>query len=237
MPGLVESFAARLGWTLCAWNVVVEGTSDVAMLSLAEQLYRARHNTLLLGTELAVLPAGIGEEGGVNGLNLRLSAIRQNADADRGPDGSLRYRFIGLYDNDRAGQSAIDNACRFDPRLRRYGDVFLLHPIMPLASGADSDEVRKRFEAQNAAYRSLDWEVEDLLSDRLYKAFEKEHSAAITRVSTVAGLTHRDFTGEGKRELHNFVRNHATLDDVIEVVKLIRALRDYARLRCDHIIC
>ena len=237
MSGLVESFAATLGWNICARNVIVEGTSDVRLFNLAAQLYLERHNISILGNQLAILYAGVGDDGGVDGLNRRLNAARQIADVDRGPDGSLRYRFIGLYDNDIAGRRAINNACGFDRRLHRYGDLFLLHPVMPLASGADHKTLQQRFEKHNAAFKGLDWEVEDLLSEDLLSAFEAEQPTAVQTVLELGGRKHREFTRDGKYRLHEFAKNHAIIDDVIEIIKLIRALRDYLRLQADHIQC
>jgi hypothetical protein len=235
--GLVEGYAGTLGWKVCECNVLVEGTSDVSLFWLAAALYFERHNTHILGDKFAVLAAGKGDDGGVDGLNRRLNAARQIADADRGPDGSLRYRFMGLYDNDRAGRRGVANASEFDRRLRQCGDLFLLHPIMPLANGADHATLRRRFEVDNAAFKGLDWEIEDLLSDQLFSKFEDIQPTATLHETVYGGRKHRELTREGKFKLHEFAKNFARLEDVMEVVKLIRALRDYHRLPVSHIIC
>jgi hypothetical protein len=237
VAGLVEGYASTLGWKLCECNVIVEGVSDVALLWLAGALYFERHGVPIVGDQVAILAAGKGDDGGVDGLNRRFNAARQIADADRGPDGSLRYRFIGLYDNDRAGRRGVTSACEFDRRLRRCGDLFLLHPVMPVAAGADHATLQRRFADENASFGRLDWEVEDLVSERLLTDFEAVHPGAVMHRFGGGGRTHREFTREGKFRLHEFVRKHARLEDVIEVVKLIRALRDYHRLAIDHIAC
>lgn len=236
MPGLVETFAATLDWKVCANNVIVEGTSDVALFWHAAALYFERHKTAILGSQIAILAAGKANDGGVDGLNRRLNAIRQMADADRGPDGSLRYRFIGLYDNDGAGRRGVENACKFDRRLIRCSDLFLLNPIMPLASGADHATLRQRFELANAPYKGMDWEIEDLLSERLLLEFTKQHPGAIASVRELAGRKHREFAGDGKYQLHKFVPKVATLEDLTDVVKAIRALHDYFRLPVSHFV-
>jgi hypothetical protein len=236
MPGLVEAYAGTLGWKICECNVLVEGTSDVSLLWLAAALYFERHQAPILGDGIAILSAGRGNDGGVDGLNRRLNAIRQIADADRGPDGSLRYRFIGLYDNDRAGRQAISTACEFDRRLHQFSELFLLRPIMSLADGADHATLRRRFEQENAVYKGLDWEVEDLLSPELLAKFDDEKPRATLQEVTCGGRSHREFTREGKFELHDFASRNARLEDLIEVVKLIRALRDYHRLPIGHIV-
>lgn len=233
----MEGFAATLGWKICKCNVIVEGTSDVALLWLAAALHHEKFGSAILGDHISILAAGKGDDGGVDGLNRRLNAARQIADADRGPDGELRYRFMGLYDNDRAGRRGIQNACNFDRRLLPYLDLFLLHPVMPLASGADHAELRRRFENQNSAFKGCDWEIEDFLSERLLVAFESARPSAIQGTRECGGRKHREFTRDGKFELHRFARDNCTLDDLIEVVRLIRALRDYNRLQIDHVRC
>jgi len=47
--GLVEGFAATLGWNICGCNVIVEGISDVALLWQGATLYYDRHQTAILG--------------------------------------------------------------------------------------------------------------------------------------------------------------------------------------------
>ena len=235
MAGLVEGYAATLDWKICECNVLVEGTSDVSMMWLAAAAYFEKHKVPILGDRIAILAAGKGDDGGVDGLNRRLNAARQIADADRGPDGSLRFRFIGLYDNDRAGRRAVLNACEFDRRLRLCGDLFLLHPIMPMADGADHAALKRRFEKDNSSFKKLDWEIEDLLSERLIKEFEDNYPEAVLDEYSYGGRKHRELTRPGKTLLHQFVKERARLEDLIEVVKLIRALRDYHRLPIGHI--
>jgi len=72
--------------------------------------------------------------------------------------------------------------------------------------------------------------AEDLLTE-----FERVRPGAIYATHEVNGRKHRDFTRDGKRDLHRFIINRAKLEDLSEVVKLIRALRDYFRLRINHI--
>ena len=206
---------------------MVEGTSDVALLNIAAKLYRHSHGVELLGTELSIIAAGYGDEGGVDGINKRFHAIHQVANADRDANGKLSHRFIALYDNDTAGKRAIAAISSFDASIRRCAEVFLLQPVMPLKGGADHRAMQHRFERENSAFRGLDWEIEDLLSHDILRAFEAEYPAAVFRLYETAGRTHREFTTDGKRQLIDFVRDYATLDDVRELIKLLKALRDY----------
>jgi hypothetical protein len=217
--------------------VIVEGSSDVGLFWLTAALYYERHGTHILGDQLSVLAAGLGNDGGVDGVNRRLNAARQIADADRGPDGGRRFQFVGLYDNDHAGRRAIEAACSFDPRLRLYNDLFLLHPVMPLANGVGYAELKRLFATQNAPFKDLDWEIEDCISERILTEFDKTEPRAILRTHECAGRKHYELRREGKFRLHEYAKKQADLEDMVEVVKLIRALRDYFRLRVDHIVC
>jgi hypothetical protein len=56
-------------------------------------------------------------------------------------------------------------------------------------------------------------------------------------VRECGGRKHREFTRDGKNQLLKFVQANATLEDIMELVKLIRALRDYLRIKVNHILC
>jgi hypothetical protein len=234
VTGLVESWARQIGWQVCERNVIVEGGSDVALLTHARHLFLAERRLDIFGGDLAILAAGRGDDGGVDGVNRRLNAARQIAEADLGPDGALRYRFIGLFDNDEAGRRAMRRACDFDRRTVRYQDVFLLHPIMPPANGSTGPVVEQRAQALNGHVR-LDWEIEDLLSSRLLQAFQATTPGAVVRETTAGGFRHRDFTREGKADLLRFVRSQAAVEDVMGLVQLVCALRDYLQLQFNHL--
>jgi hypothetical protein len=108
---------------------------------------------------------------------------------------------------------------------------------MPLADGADYATLRRRFETHNSSFKRLDWEIEDLLSGHFFKQFEDAQPSAILNEFSDGGRTHRELTREGKFQLHEFAKKHASLEDLIDVVKLIRSLRDYHRLPIGHIVC
>lgn len=236
MSGLTENFAAQLGWTLAKVNVLVEGTHDVSLITHAASLFCSVAGVKLLGPDLAVIAAGLGNEGGVDGINRRLPTLRQVAAADTDENGKLRYRFLGLYDNDRAGRRAIAAISSYDATIKKCSEVFLLRPKMSLKSGADHRAVQQRFERDNESYRDLDWEMEDLIHPDFLDLFEDEFPNAVSHRTTILDRTHRDFTEQGKRDLIRFVKQHATLDELLDVIRLIRALRDYGHLRSDHII-
>ncbi|WP_244455112.1 hypothetical protein [Gluconacetobacter diazotrophicus] len=172
----------------------------------------------------------------MDGINRRLPTLRQVAAADPDKSGKLRYRFLGLYDNDRAGRRAFAAISSYDATIKKCSEVFLLRPEMSLKGGADHRIVQQRFERDNEPYKDLDWEMEDLIQPTFLDLFEDEFPTAVRHRTTILDRTHRDFTEQGKRDLIRFVKQHATLDELLDVIRLIRALRDYGHLRSDHII-
>lgn len=236
MSSLVKEFAARLGWRVARGNVIVEGTSDVKIIELAAKLYKETHKVELLGEDLSIIAAGLGGEGGVDGVNKRYQAIRQVAAAEVTFNQRPSHRFIALYDNDRAGREAIGRITNFDVSINEYSDVFLLRPVMPVKNGTNSQGMKNRFERDNSDYRNLDWEIEDLVSEDILLAFEADAPGDVTGKSDIAGLTHREFSRDGKYKLLKFIEEYATLKDLGKVVALIKALRDYCHLQHDHIV-
>ena len=234
MITLVEQFCQQIGWNVGECTVVVEGTSDVAYFERASMLYKQTHGNAILGTDFAVVAAGQRDDGGVDGVNRRLNAARQIAEADRGPMGATRYRFVGLFDNDRAGRRALDNACRFDRRLNPYVDLFLLHPVMPILNANPQSSLKIDILKANQPFAGLDWEVEDLCSESLLARFEANNPSAVTNKVVVSGRIHRDFDRLAKPELKKYFLQHAVLSDVHEMVKLLVALRSYLGLRYSH---
>lgn len=235
MSGIVEDWAQQIGWPVGQRNVIVEGTIDVGFLGCAQELYNTDRGIDIFDGGFAVLAAGRGEDGGVDGVNRRLNAARQLAEVDLTSDGAQKFRFIGLYDNDEAGRRAIRQANSFDRRVVPYQDVFLLHPVMPPADGSPGSVVEERARFLNRSFDKLNWEIEDLLSKDLLLSFEKDYPSAVVRKTRRGGMTHRDFTRQGKVELIRFVKRKATLRDMMAMVRLICALRDYLGLPHNHI--
>lgn len=236
MASLVEMFAKQIGWTIGRCNVVVEGTTDVTILQHAGLLHRQATGVDVFGDGFAVVASGRADDGGVEGVNRRLNAARQNADADRDAIGALRYHFIGLFDNDFAGRKAITLACDIDRRVVRYRDVFLLHPRMPIASHHLGTSIGQEAKSLNSAFIGLDWEIEDYLPEDFKAAFELQYPRAVIKCAKRGGRSHRDLTPEGKRAFHAFVRQRGEHRDVLELICLICALRSYLGMQHDHIV-
>jgi len=230
VTGLLETFARQVGWSIAHNNVVVEGTSDVAFLSHASDLHAIARGRPVLDGDFAVLAAGRGDDGGVDGVNRRLSLVRQLTDVDRHEDGRLRHRFVGLLDNDAAGRGALAVACRFDRRVEPYQDLFLLQPVMPdFIPGVD----RAMAVAQaNLAFRQFDWEIEDLCSERLLVQLERDYPCGVLSKHERAGLVHRELSRAAKVELRRLFVESATIVDARGFLDLLRAMRRYQGL--DH---
>lgn len=235
MAGVLELWAAELEWRLAKGNVIVEGDSDVFYFEHASQLHKEAYGIDPLGEELSVIAAGRADEGGVDGLNERFRVAHQLARSDVHPDGSMKYRFIGLFDNDEAGRRAFGRGASLTRHIVGYRDLYLLHPIMPLANGAAPAVVKQRASDLNKDFPQLDWEIEDLVSQEIYEIFEADHAHEINYSRTVSGRTHRGITWAGKHKLKKYVSEYAELVHVREMLILIRALRSYLRLPSDHI--
>ncbi|CVI20288.1 conserved hypothetical protein [Agrobacterium fabacearum CFBP 5771] len=234
MNGVVEQYAASLGWSLARNNVIVEGTSDVEYLTCASNLYEHKQGRPLLDNDLAIVAAGQGDDGGVDGVNRRLSFFRQLADGDRDETGVLRHRFFGLFDKDTAGKGAFIVASRFDRRIEPYADVFLLHPIMPVFTlGYDrAMEINK----VNRPFNNIDWEIEDLCSDRIWTIFESEYTDGVLSKIEAGGLKHRELRPNRKPELKRIFTEQAKLADAAGFIELLRMLRIYLGLQHNFIL-
>jgi len=231
MIGLTELFALQIGWHIGRNTVVVEGTSDVEFLDHASLLHKQIHGRAIFDSDFAIVAAGNSDDGGVDGINRRLNTVRQLADSDRDVDGAIVHRFVGLYDNDRAGREAIADALKFDRRLKPYADLFVLHPVMPLADARIPD-LAAEINRVNHWYTGLDWEIEDLCSDRILEGFEKANPGAVRGRRAAGGRIHREFNRKAKPELKRYFVNNAALEDAEGMISLLKALRSYMGI--DH---
>lgn len=234
MSGLVEQYAAQLGWSVARANVIVEGTTDVVLLGHAATLYARSHSRTILDGDFAIIAAGQGDDGGVHGVNRGLNAIRQVADVDRDASGALRHRFVGLFDNDYAGRNAFNLAPMFDPRIVPFKDIFLLQPIMPSVGDGRLD---RRLEATkaNIPFFGMDWEVEDLCSGRLFALFEEEHPRAVLQKTAKGSKIHREIERASKSELVRLFVQRGDIEDAKEILTLLRLLRGYLGLSFEYI--
>ena len=129
-------YAASLGMQIKHRTILVEGTSDVALLGLVSSLERKLSGKELF-EDFAIVAAGERDQGGVNGVVRELIAFRGMARTFLQSNGKPVYRFVGLFDNDRAGKRAIATAHDLDSSILEYKDVFRLMPVMPEPKNLD----------------------------------------------------------------------------------------------------
>jgi len=226
----VAQYASSVGFSIRARTVLVEGTTDVELFNLAARLELEKTGVDLLKNDLAFVAAGERDRGGTNGVNRQLITLTNMARSFLLPSGRPKYRFIGLFDNDRAGILAVKRVREMDFSILEYKDVFRLWPIMPLTGNLDPKTMQKTFERENADYIGLEWELEDLINPMFVEVFLAENYNALKKVTPVNGKVHRNFTPDGKARLHRFIKINAMHEDLIEVIQTMKAIRFYAGL-------
>ena len=227
----VAQYGKALGLDVRVRTVLVEGRTDADLFSLAAMLERESTGIELLGGDLAILPAGDGELGGTTGVIRELLCFRGLARTCLEPNGRPRYRFVGLFDNDKAGKYAVTSARALDTSIIEYKDVFRIWPTMPRTGNLDPGTVQKTFERENLLYKGLEWELEDLLPQAFTDGFVADQPGAIIRNTVINGKTHRDFSRDGKARFHRFVKQHAIRQDLIGVADVLKTLRFYLGLK------
>lgn len=226
---LVAQYGMSKGWKLLPRIILVEGTSDVAFFEKAAELYQKSTGRSLL-TGLAIIAAGHGDRGGTSGVVRELIGLRNMASTLLTPSGALAYRVIGLFDNDTAGQKAVNGARAVDSSIIEYRDVFRLRPVMPKTGSLDPKALQRSFDQLDSTWKGLTWELEDLISQPLIELFIEEYPAALISSATISGFTHREFTRDGKSNLVRFCREHADLDSLSLLVETLHSLRHYMNL-------
>lgn len=227
----VQRYGQSHGFDIRPRTILVEGTTDVELFRLAARLERESTGLDVFGDGFAVVAAGVGNAGGVNGVILQLHVLRQIGKACLLQSGKPRYRFVGLFDNDQAGQKAVPAARYLDLGISEYWDVFRLQPIMPRPTSVEPIGLRRAFESANGPYAGLEWELEDLLPQGFLEAFEDENPTAVSRRKTVNGKVHRDMTHDGKARFHRFVKLMANRADLGGVLDVLKSLRHYVGLK------
>ncbi|MBW8072907.1 MAG: hypothetical protein GJU77_04375 [Ferrovum sp.] len=227
MADYVELYAKSLGFAIKPRTVLVEGTTDVDLFRLAARLEYEKSGINLLNDDVAIVAAGERERGGTNGVMRELFSFRGMARTCLLQNGTPRYRFIGLLDNDFAGRKAVKSAQEFDNSILEYKDIFRLWPTMPLPGNLDQKAVKTTFEKANSNYKGLDWEMEDLLPQSFVEAFKIECESAVRDSKKVEEKIHWELTRDGKAKFHQFIKENALHADMSSVIDVLRAIRHY----------
>lgn len=226
----VAQYASSVRFSIRSRTILVEGTTDVELFNLAAHLELEKTGVDLLKNDLAFVAAGERDRGGTKGVIRELNAFRCMARNCLLPNGRPKYRFIGLFDNDKAGKQAVKFANTLDSSILEYKDMFRLWPVMPITGNLVPTTMQKTFERENAYYKGLEWELEDLVNPAFIEEFLVENFNALKKTTSINNKVHRDFTADGKAGLHRFIKKHAIRDDLIEVIQTLKAIRFYAGL-------
>jgi hypothetical protein len=146
------------------------------------------------------------------------------------PTGGAAYRVIGLFDNDTAGQKAVNGVRSVDMSIQEYRDVFRLRPIMPRVGSLDPKTLQRNFDSLNQPYRALPWELEDLISPTFMEIFLEEYPTALIRTNEASGVVHRELTRDGKSNLIKFCKEHGDVESFQGLIDVLHALRHYLNL-------
>lgn len=227
----VRWFANRMNWPLAPNNILVEG-NDARYFELAAKLYRKEHTRDLLA-DMSIFPTGDGDEGGTYGILRHFPTFRSLIDADVDANGNRLFKAIVLLDSDSAGKSARNGLTAKYTIFQEYRDVFLLFRKMPRTSH-DPVQLGNATTKENAPWKRLDCEIEDLLGADLLQRFVKQATRPLRRDPMFLESAHHYEFHEGvKPDLFRFVKERANLDDVRAVAEVLKSLRFYLGLAED----
>lgn len=229
----VRWYASKYGWALARRNIFVEGETDASYLNLASRLYTKEHGLKLLSDDLKVLSVGFGNAGGTDCIKENLLHLWKLIDLDCNSNGRPLFRAIVLLDNDYEGSRTCQYLTDRYIRLRENRDVFVLKRLFPRES-QDPRRLVDIIKNANAAWHDLDCEIEDLLSKEILDVFVEDNPGAVQRQPVLAnGCHHFDFTTSGKSALCRWVPTVANLNDVTQIVELLKSLRYYLGLKAE----
>lgn len=227
----VHLYAASANLDIKKFTVFVEGTGDVEYFTIAAKLELAAGGPNLFGDEFAIVAAGEKDKGGVDGLRRQMTTFRALSSTYLKPNGSEVYRFLALFDNDKAGRQAKAAAMVMDAGMVEFRDVLCLHPVLNPAVG-DASAIGRAIARDNGGFKGIDWEIEDMLSSDFVSAFLEEHPGTLIKLSTsTGGHVHRELTRDGKARLLVYARENAIREDVSNLVAALHGLRCYIGIR------
>jgi CheY-like chemotaxis protein len=187
------------------YNILVEGKSDKVYLELAAQRYQKVHDMDLLedGKVHIIVGEGTKELAPLFGL---LQSLEKEG-----------FRFVVILDGDDVGRRVAEGMYRFHAQKNRH--FFQLE--------------RQNFKGKDG--RSWDVEIEDLLPWPLLEAFINLHPRAIEerfqrgdihKVVIQGQLVEQDGKlYDYKMMLTDYISQHATLDDLINIVNVLKKAR------------
>jgi len=227
----IARFARSKGFDIKPRTIFVEGTTDVDLFQLSAKLEKEKTGIDLLGDKMAIIAAGIGNNGGAKGVCRELVSFKNMASTCLLPNGRPKYRFIGLFDNDNAGRQAISDIRKTDISILEYRDVFRLCPVMPLNENQDMTFLRNKFEQENLLYKGLDWELEDLVPDSFSMLLIDENPFLLRGSQPINDKVHREWTPDGKAKLIRLVKENAMHSDLLAFIAILNAFRQFFNIK------
>lgn len=224
-------YSRSAGLQIKEHTVFVEGTSDVEYFKIAANLEREAGGDNLLNGNFAIIAAGEREEGGVDGVVRQIVTFRQLSKTYIRQNSSEVYRFLAVFDNDRAGRRAMKTSMDLDAGIIEFRDVLCLFPVMNAALG-DASAIGRSINRDNPGFKGIDWEIEDMLAVHFVEAFLEEYPSALkSKTISPGGHTHRELTKDGKAQLLRYTRQMAMREDLSNVITALRGLRCYVGMR------
>jgi hypothetical protein len=187
------------------YNILVEGLSDKVYLELAAQRYREAHGVDLLEDGQVRIVAGRGTKRFAPYFGLLQSLESQG------------IKFVVMLDGDEPGEVAAEAMRKFGAQKNRH--YFHL----------------ERPDFKDKGGKSWEVEIEDMLAFRLIDAFVTQYPDAVearfqmgpvTKIVINGKPVERDGqTYDFKMMLTEYVRQQATVDDLTELVNLLKKAR------------
>lgn len=229
----VRWYAELKTWKLLRRNIMVEGDSDVRYFTVASKLYNQKFGKSLVGTDLSIFSSGAGSMGGTSGVFEEFPTLTKLIQADSDFQGKALFRVIALLDNDYAGKSLKKALLDQYRSMRINRDIFLLNRVLP-RKASEPSVLTRHINEENVLWKDLDCEIEDLLAQNLIDAFLEEMPDALKKpCKEISNRRHSEYSDQAKSNLIRFVERNAILDDVEEIVEVLKSLRFYLGLDPD----
>jgi hypothetical protein len=220
-----RSYGLLEGWDFKDNNLMVEGTSDVRYLEIANQRYVETSGHSLIDGSFGVLAIGEADDGGTYGMKEKLNTLWRIRKLS-GQDGKgSSCRVVAVLDDDEAGRDAFQHIEKRG--ARPWADLFLLRRCNPQVDVPSSfknecDRLNQEY-LQNKHFFCV---IEDLIHFDVVDAFRREHPNCMRRdIHEYADAFHVDVHKDFKSKLVRFVDQNAMLSDLTQMVDLLKAFR------------
>jgi hypothetical protein len=217
--------ARRQGWEFGQCNIMFEGTTDVAYLKLADQLYRQVNGRALLDDTFRVFAVGKLDEGGTPAILDKLRFISDALRLDPVDEQGRPFRVVCIFDDDYAGRKAF---ALLKGKFQPWRDIFLLRRRYPNTT-RDPRTFENLTRSLNEEYllnKEFYCEIEDLLHLNLIRAFAHSNRECLEREIQICGdAFHVDLFGWAKAKLARFVEENAMHSDLQSLVVLLQVFR------------